>query len=71
MWAVSPEDGLYGHRRGRRPAPLPQRKDRFWRVIEVVTLVKFAKALRCSVDQLLAGLDRDYDRMLGTAGRFL
>ena len=35
-------------------------------VLDVVTLVKIAKALRCSVDQLLAGLDPDYDRMLET-----
>ena len=37
-------------------------------VLEFVTLVKIAKALRCSMDQLLAGLDPDYDRMLETGG---
>ena len=31
-------------------------------VLETLTLVKIAKGLRCSVDQLLAGVDPDYDR---------
>ncbi len=32
-------------------------------VLETLTLVKIAKGLRCSVDQLLAGIDADYDRV--------
>ncbi len=32
-------------------------------VLETLTLVKIAKGLRCSVDQLLAGIDPDYDRV--------
>ena len=32
-------------------------------VLEVSTLVKLAKAFRCSVDQLLMGADPDYDRV--------
>ena len=32
-------------------------------VLETLTLVKIAKGLRCSVDQLLAGIDVDYDRV--------
>ena len=32
-------------------------------VLETLTLVKIAKGLRCSVDQLLAGVDADYDRV--------
>lgn len=31
-------------------------------VLETLTLVKIAKGLRCSVDQLLTGVDVDYDR---------
>ena len=34
-------------------------------VLETLTLVKIAKGLRCSVDQLLAGVDPDYDRVRG------
>lgn len=30
-------------------------------VLETLTLIKIAKGLRCSVDQLLAGMDPDYD----------
>ena len=36
-------------------------------VLETLTLVKIAKGLRCSVDQLLAGIDADYDRVRETA----
>ena len=36
-------------------------------VLETLTLVKIAKGLRCSVDQLLAGVDPDYDRVRETA----
>lgn len=36
--------------------------DRF-AVIEVSSLIKLAKALHCSVDELLAGVDPDYDRI--------
>ena len=32
-------------------------------VLETLTLVKIAKGLRCSVDELLAGVDPDYDRV--------
>ena len=32
-------------------------------VVETPTLLKIAKGLRCSVDQLLAGVDPDYDRV--------
>lgn len=32
-------------------------------VLETLTLVKIAKGLRCSVDELLAGIDVDYDRV--------
>ena len=32
-------------------------------VLETLTLVKIAKGLRCSVDELLAGVDPDYDRI--------
>ena len=35
-------------------------------VLETLTLVKIAKGLRCSVDQLLAGVDPDYDRVRET-----
>ena len=31
-------------------------------ILEVATLLKLAKALHCSVDQLLAGVDPEYDR---------
>ncbi len=34
-------------------------------VLEASTLVRIAKALRCSVDDLLAGVDPDYDRVRG------
>lgn len=37
-------------------------------VLETLTLVKIAKGLRCSVDQLLAGVDADYDRIRQDAG---
>ena len=41
-------------------------------VLEMPTLLRIAKALRCSVDQLLAGVDPDYDRVreavVGAAG---
>ena len=44
-------------------------------VLETLTLVKIAKGLRCSVDQLLAGVDPDYDRAReasdGVAARFV
>ena len=36
-------------------------------VLETLTLVKIAKGLRCSVDQLLAGVDPDYDRVRGAS----
>lgn len=40
--------------------------------LEMPTLLRIAKVLRCSVDQLLAGVDPDYDRvreaLVGTAG---
>lgn len=32
-------------------------------VVETATLLKIAKGLRCSVDQLIAGLDPEYDRV--------
>ena len=32
-------------------------------VLETMTLVRIAKGLRCSVDQLLVGVDPDYDRV--------
>ena len=32
-------------------------------VLETLTLVKIAKGLRCSVDELLVGVDPDYDRI--------
>lgn len=32
-------------------------------VLETLTLVRIAKGLRCSIDQLLAGMDPDYDRV--------
>ena len=32
-------------------------------VLEVSSLIKLAKALRCSVDDLLAGVDPEYDRI--------
>ena len=35
-------------------------------VLETLTLVKIAKGLRCSVDQLLVGVDPDYDRVRET-----
>ena len=38
-------------------------------VLETLTLVKIAKALRCSVDQLLAGVDPEYDCMLQMEAR--
>ena len=37
-------------------------------VLETLTLVKIAKGLRCSVDQLLAGVDPDYDRVRDAGG---
>ena len=37
-------------------------------VLETLTLVKIAKGLRCSVDQLLVGVDPDYDRVRETGG---
>lgn len=37
-------------------------------VLETLTLVKIAKGLRCSVDQLLAGVDPDYDRVRKESG---
>lgn len=33
-------------------------------VLETLTLVRIAKGLRCSIDQLLAGVDPDYDLVL-------
>ena len=36
-------------------------------VLETLTLVKIAKGLRCSVDQLLAGVDPDYDHVRGAS----
>ncbi len=47
-------------------APQPQVSD--WEndryaVLETMTLVRIAKGLRCSVDQLLVGVDADYDRV--------
>ena len=36
-------------------------------VLETKTLVRIAKGLRCSIDQLLAGVDPDYDRILQAA----
>ena len=35
-----------------------------YRVLEVRSLVRLAKAFHCSVDELLAGVDPDYDRVL-------
>ena len=35
-------------------------------VLETTTLVRIAKGLRCSIDQLLVGLDPDYDRIRQT-----
>ena len=32
-------------------------------VVELSSLIKLAKALHCSVDELLAGVDPDYDRI--------
>ena len=37
-------------------------------VLETTTLVRIAKGLRCSIDQLLVGVDPDYDR-IRQAGR--
>lgn len=37
-------------------------------VLEVPTLIKLAKALRCSVNHLLAGIDPDYDAGLARPG---
>lgn len=36
--------------------------------LETMTLVRIAKGLRCSVDQLLAGIDADYDRVRESRG---
>ena len=36
--------------------------DRF-AVLDISSLIKLAKALHCSVDELLAGVDPDYDRI--------
>ena len=37
-------------------------KDRY-AVLEIYTLIKLAKVFHCSVDELLAGIDPDYDRI--------
>ncbi len=37
-------------------------------VLETLTLVKIAKGLRCSVDELLVGVDPDYDRVREACG---
>lgn len=37
-------------------------------VLETLTLVKIAKGLRCSVDELLVGIDPAYDRIQGAGG---
>ena len=37
-------------------------KDRY-AVLEISTLIKLAKVFHCSVDELLAGIDPDYDRI--------
>jgi transcriptional regulator with XRE-family HTH domain len=36
---------------------------------ETPTLLKVAKALRCSIDELLTGVDPDYDAVVGHAGK--
>ena len=43
--------------------------DRF-AVLDISSLIKLAKALHCSVDELLAGVDPDYDQIRegGAAG---
>ena len=53
-------------RAARRPAVrVSDRQNHRSPVLEVSNLIKLAKALDCSVDELLAGVDPDYDRIRG------